>query len=68
MTQLVEKSALEDTSTQDTAVETAVLISVPSIQTTMTQQVILVTSAFATSIEALFVTQTANAHVTATHS
>jgi len=68
VTPLVEKSALEDLTLQDTApriIALTMLISLSSLQTTTTTLVILLTSAFATSIEALFVTTLATARVTA---
>ena len=65
--QVAEKSAFVVTDImEDTVVDTGpVLISASSIQTTTIQQEIVVISAFATSIEALFVILTAAAHVTA---
>ena len=68
VTQVVEKSAFVVVTDimEDTVVDTGpVLISASSIQTTTIQQEIVVISAFATSIEALFVILTAAAHVTA---
>ena len=67
VTQVVEKSAFVVTHImEDTVVDTGpVLISASSIQTTTIQQEIVVISAFAISIEALFVILTAAAHVTA---
>jgi hypothetical protein len=65
VTQAVEKSKLMVTTIYpDTVVDLVELISVPSIQTTMIPQVVM-PSVFAISIEVLFVTQTAAAHVIA---